>query len=79
MLAPHGLVQLLVRRRHLLDERHAALERATASLARKQEEIEDFTYAVAHDLKAPLSAICMKADLLIDGHGETSRIPSGRM
>src|SRR5262249_32251214 len=66
-LAPHGLVQLLVRRRHLLDERHAALERATASLARKNTEIEHFTYTVAHDLKAPLSAITMTADGLLDG------------
>jgi hypothetical protein len=31
-LAPHGLVQLLVRRRYLLDERHFALERANADL-----------------------------------------------
>ena len=66
-LAPHGLVQLLVRRRHLLDERHAALERANASLARKQAEIEEFTYTVAHDLKAPMSAISMTADCLLDG------------
>jgi len=65
-LAPHYLVQLLSRRRHLLDERHAALERVTASLARKQAEIEDFTYTVAHDPKAPLSAITMTADLLLD-------------
>jgi signal transduction histidine kinase len=67
-LAPHGLVQLLLQRRHLLDERHAALERATASLARKQTEIEEFTYTVAHDLKAPLSAISMTADLLLGDH-----------
>jgi signal transduction histidine kinase len=66
-LAPHGLVQLLVRRRHLLDERHAALERATAAVARKQAEIEDFAYTVAHDLKAPLGAIGMTADCLLDG------------
>ena len=65
-LAPHGLVQLLIRRRHLLDERHVALERATASLARKQTEIEDFAYAVAHDLKAPLTAISATADLVLD-------------
>ena len=67
-LAPHGLVQLLIRRRHLLDERHVALERATASLARKQAEIEDFAYAIAHDLKAPLTAISMTADGVLDAH-----------
>jgi signal transduction histidine kinase len=58
-LAPHGLVQLLAQRRHLLVER-------TATLARKQREVEDFVYTVAHDLKAPLSAITMTSDLLLD-------------
>src|SRR5581483_841987 len=57
---------LLVRRRHMLEERHTALERMTASLVQKQAEIEDFTYTVAHDLKAPLSAISMKADMLLE-------------
>src|SRR5262249_18034898 len=66
-LAPHGLVQLLVQRRHLLDERHAEIERANAALARKQAEMEQFTYAVAHDLKAPVSASGMTADGLLDG------------
>src|SRR5439155_6293951 len=37
-LAPHGLVQLLIRRRHLLVDRHLALERASAALARKRSE-----------------------------------------
>ncbi len=66
-LAPHAVVQMLVRRRHLLDERRAALERATAAVARKQAEIEDFAYAVTHDVKAPLSAIGVTADGLLDG------------
>ena len=65
-LAPHVVVGLLVRRRHLLDERHAALERANATLARKQKEIEDFAYTVAHDLKAPLASIAMTADCLLE-------------
>jgi signal transduction histidine kinase len=60
-LAPHGLVQLLVRRRHLLDERHAALERATA-------EIAAYTYAIAHDLRPRLASITLTADILRDPH-----------
>jgi signal transduction histidine kinase len=58
-LAPHGLVQLLVQRRHLLDERRAALER-------KRREMEHFTYTVAHDLKVPLSGIVVAADRMLD-------------
>jgi signal transduction histidine kinase len=65
-LAPHGLVQLLVRRRHLLRERHLALEEATASLAKKQRELEDLTYIVTHDVKAPMTAITMEAADLLD-------------
>jgi signal transduction histidine kinase len=79
-LAPHGLVQLLVRRRHLLDERRVALERANASLARKQTEIEEFTYTVAHDLKAPVNAISMAADVLLeDGLPDSARGDVGRI
>lgn len=68
-LPPHWLMQLLAKRRHLLDAHHLVLTQATASLARKQQELEDFTYTVAHDLKAPLSAITMTADLLLEAHG----------
>ena len=77
-LAPHGLVQLLVKRRHLLDERHRALERAADALARKQTEIEEFTYTVAHDLKAPLSAITMTADCLLAANGDALPDPVRR-
>ena len=62
-LAPHGLGQLLIRRRHLLDERRVAL-------ARKNREIEEFTQTVAHDLKVPLSAISMRTSMVLNGHGK---------
>lgn len=65
-LPPHLLVGILVRRRRLLDERGVALGRANASLAAKHTEIEQFTYTVAHDVKAPLSGITMIADGLLE-------------
>jgi signal transduction histidine kinase len=65
-LAPHWLVQLLVQRRHLLDDRRAALERANEELARKQAEMEHFAYTIAHDLKAPLTSIVMTAAGVLD-------------
>ena len=77
-LAPHGLVQLLVKRRHLLDARHLALERAADALARQQTEIEEFTSTVAHDLKAPLSAITMTADCLLEATGDALPDPVRR-
>src|SRR5262249_40326626 len=43
-------------------------------------EIEDFAYTVAHDLKAPLSAIEMTADCLLDGElPEAARTDVARM
>src|SRR5581483_1795734 len=40
-----------------------------AALARKQAEVEEFAYTVAHELKAPLSGIGTRADLLLGGDG----------
>jgi signal transduction histidine kinase len=60
--APHALLQLLVRRRHLLDERHLAL-------ARKQEELEQLTFAVTHDLKPVVAGATLVADRLIGAPG----------
>ncbi len=56
-LVPHGVVQLLVRRRHIIDERRDALERANAelaranaALARKNQEIEELAHTITHDM-----------------------------
>ncbi len=67
-LAPHWLVQLLIRRRHLLDERHVAL-------ARKQADIEALTYAVSHDVKTRLGSIRQTGAYLVEEHdGELSPV-----
>lgn len=55
-----------------------ARERAGDALARKQAEIEEFTSTVAHDLKAPLSAITMTADCLLEANGDALPDPVRR-
>ena len=76
-LGAHGLVQLLTRRRHLLDDRHAALERATATVARKQTLIEEFSQTITHDVRTPLSSIGMEAVDLLAEPGLSDRTRSG--
>jgi signal transduction histidine kinase len=70
-LAPHRLLQILVQRRHLLDERHVALEAATATVARQKTEVEALTHTVTHDLKVPVSGITLTAAVLADAPGDT--------
>jgi len=54
-------------------EELTAVNRALAEKARaleeKQEELRSFVYTVTHDLKAPLSAILLTADLVLQRHG----------
>ncbi len=57
-IAPHALVQMLIRRRHQLDAQHLAVQR-------KQAELEAFAYAVTHDLRPPVAGITQHADALL--------------
>ena len=46
-----------------------ALGEKARALEEKQEELRSFVYTVTHDLKAPLSAILLTADLVLQRHG----------
>lgn len=51
-------------------ERHAReLERVNAHLKRSNQDLEDFASIVSHDLKAPLRAIRLMIELLVEDHG----------
>ena len=63
-------VALLIRRR---DQRIAAittdLRTANAELSVANEELQGFTYSVAHDMRGPLRAINSQAQILMEEHG----------
>ncbi|HZP42927.1 MAG TPA: HAMP domain-containing sensor histidine kinase [Candidatus Binatia bacterium] len=76
-IAPHYILKLLNDRREALRQQHDAMRETSASLKlanealeEKQEELRTFVYTVTHDLKNPLGAIQITADLLreSDGH-----------
>jgi signal transduction histidine kinase/protein-S-isoprenylcysteine O-methyltransferase Ste14 len=83
-LGPHYLLRLLGDRRRALAEQHEAvqatserlkianrdLEDKAEALERKQEELRQFVYTVTHDLKNPLGALQITADLLRESDGE---------
>ena len=51
-------------------ERTAAAEQRAIELARRNEELEAFTYSVSHDLKEPLRTIEAFSQFLIEDYGE---------
>ena len=53
-----------------LQENNARLARAVEDLARKNKELDDFTYSVSHDLQAPLRTLISFSGLLLEGQGD---------
>jgi len=90
-LGIHQILRLMSQRRTFLVEQQREIEasserlrqanEALASKAKaleeKQEELRDFVYTVTHDLKNPLGAIQITADLLRESDGE-GLSPEGR-
>jgi signal transduction histidine kinase len=79
-LAPHYVLKLLNDRRETtarLQAANRALEEKARALEKKQEELRSFVYTVTHDLKNPLSAIQITADLLRESDGPRCS-PEGR-
>jgi len=82
-LGLHNLLRLLTQRRALLVEQQREIEAAShrlrlaneqlaakaRALEEKQEELRAFVYTVTHDLKNPLGAIQITADLLHESDG----------
>src|SRR5262249_36706996 len=57
-------------------QRTAALTAANTELKQKQEEIRTFVYTVTHDLKNPLNAILLTADMILER--DTALPPAAR-
>ena len=62
----------------MLDERHAALERATAGRARKQAEMEAFAYTITHDVKPRMSSIGVTAEGMRDPRRDPADVRTER-
>lgn len=81
VMKPFSLEELLARVRNLMNarmaeehmrqlnsellERQGRLEQRTAELRERNEELDAFTYSVAHDLRAPLRAVKGFAEVLL--------------
>ncbi len=53
-----------------LQEKNARLARAVEDLARKNKELDDFSYSVSHDLQEPIRTMIAFSGLLLEGQGE---------
>jgi signal transduction histidine kinase len=65
----HNLSEKVAERTAELTAVNAELAANARALEAKQEELRTFVYAVTHDLKSPLSAILLTADLLLQRDG----------
>jgi signal transduction histidine kinase len=64
------LQEKVAERTAALTESNRELGSKARALEEKQDELRDFVYTVTHDLKGPLSAILLTADLLLQREGE---------
>ncbi len=77
MLMPLLLVAAYLMIRYYVDEQvrtTAALVERTAELQASNEELDSFSYTVAHDLRAPLRAVTSFSNILLEEYG--SQIPA---
>ena len=68
-----GAIRDITERKRADREMHAAREaadRAAAELEVANHELQAFSYAVAHDLRAPLRAITGSSEALVEDHGD---------
>lgn len=67
-LSDSQMKALAVLRNHL--QKLVELRTLTRDLARAYQELDTFSYAISHDLRAPLRAIAGFSDVLMEDHGE---------
>jgi len=63
-------VGIAIARRRAADTLEALVESRTASLQEAIQQMEEFSYSVSHDLRAPIRAMIGYSDILLGDHGE---------